>query len=330
MSQFDSRRRLLGAASLSALGSLPFSSSSRAQAWPGKPVRVMVGFPAGGLTDALARAYCDQLSQRLGQPFTVENKAGASGMIAAAELARAAPDGYTFMFTISTTINQNRVLYKKMAYDPDRDFAYVSGFDAGHLPLAVNSASPIRSAREFLDLARRERVTLGNYSAGSFPHMIAQQLNKNHGAKVEAVPYKGEAPMWVDLASGQITAAVGSISALLPHLQSGKIRVIAVPTLTRSPRLPDVPTFEEQGLKDEVFKLQGWIGMFAPAKTPRDIIQRISQLVQEAASVERIRQINTNFGLRDKPWTAEEFERLNREIGPIWNNMARELGITLD
>ncbi|MBL8382999.1 MAG: tripartite tricarboxylate transporter substrate binding protein [Burkholderiales bacterium] len=325
------RRRLLGAAAAASLAPLVAPSSGRAQAaWPVKPVRVIVAFPAGGLTDALARAHCDQLAQRLGQPFTVENKAGASGMIGTGEVARAAPDGYTFLFTISTTINQNRVLYKKMPYDPDRDFAYVSGFDAGHLPLAVNAGSPIRTAREFVELARRERVTLGNYSAGSFPHMVAQQLNKNHGAKVEPVHYKGEAPMWVDLASGQITGAIGSISALLPHLQAGKIRVIAVPTLTRSPRLPDVPTFDEQGFKDEVFRIQGWIGMFAPAKTPREIIARVSQLIQEGAGSERIRAINANFGLREKPWTAEEFERLNREIGPVWNNMARELGVSLD
>jgi tripartite-type tricarboxylate transporter receptor subunit TctC len=321
------RRRLLGAFAATPLAAaLP----ARAQAWPAKPVKVIVSFPAGGLTDALARAYSDQLSQRLGQPFTVENKPGAGGMIGCGEVARAAPDGYTFLFTISTTINQNRILYKKMPYDPDRDFAYVSGFDAGHLPLAVNINSPIKTAREFLELAKRERVTMGNYAPGSFPHMVAQQLNKHHGAKIEPVPYKGEAPMWVDLASGQLTGAIGSISAILPHQQAGRIRVIAVPTLTRSPRLPDVPTFEEQGLTDAIFKLQGWIGMFAPAKTPREIVQRISQLVQESAGSERIRQINANFGLRDKPWSAEEFERLNAEIGPIWNSMARELGVTLD
>lgn len=148
--------------------------------------------------------------------------------------------GYTFLFTISTAINQNRVLYKKMSYDPDKDFTYVSGFDAGHLPLAVAAGVKAANMREFVELAKRERVTMGNYSAGSYPHMVAQQMNKLYGTQVEAVHYKGEAPMWTDLAAGQITSALGSIGAMLPHLQSGKVRPIAVPTTLRSPRLPDV------------------------------------------------------------------------------------------
>ena len=119
----------------------------------------MVGFPAGGLTDILARAYCEPLSQKLGQPVVVENKPGAGSAIAAGEVAKAAPDGHTFLFTISTTMNQNRVLYRKLPYDADKDFAYVSGFDAGHLPLGVASGVKVNNMTEFVDLARRERVT---------------------------------------------------------------------------------------------------------------------------------------------------------------------------
>lgn len=320
------RRRLVAATTFGLFG----APAARAQAWPARPVRIVVGFPAGGLTDALARAYAEQLAQRLGQPFLVENRAGAGGMIGAAEVARAAPDGHTFMFTISTVLNQNRVLYRKMPYDPDRDFTYVSGFDAGHLPLAVAAASPIRSVRDFVELARRERVTFGDYSPGTYPHMVAQQFNKLHGTKIDAVHYRGEAPMWLDLASGQITAALGSISAMLPHVQSGKVRAIAVPTATRSPRLPEVPTFEEQGFRDPVFMISGWIGLFGPAGLARDIVTRVSQAVQEAAETPRIRQINANFGLRERPWAAEEFERLNRELAPQWIALARELGVTLE
>ncbi len=323
------RRRFVGAsAALAAAALAPWGA--RAQAWPTKPVRVIVAFPAGGLTDALARAYSEQLATRLGQPFVVENKPGATGMIGAAEVAKSAPDGQTFLFTISTTINQNRVLYKKMPYDPDKDFTYVSGFHAGHLPLAVNVSSPVKNMREFIELARRERVTMGNYSAGSYPHMAAQQMNKLHGTKIEPVHYKGEAPMWVDLASGQITCAIGSIAAMLPHLQNGKVRPIAVPTATRSPRLPDVPTFAEQGFKDQVFMIEGWIGMFGPANLPRAIVERVSQINQESADTPRIKQIHENFGLLPKPWTADAFEKLNREVGPVWVNLAREVGVTLD
>lgn len=304
--------------------------SARAQAWPAKPVRVVVGFPAGGLTDVLARAYSEHLAQKLGQNFVVENKPGAGSMIACAEVAKAPPDGYTFLFTISTAMNQNRVLYKKMLYDPDNDFTYVTGFDAGHLPLAVGAGVKAAGMREYVELAKTRRVTMGNYSPGSYPHMVAQQLNKLYGTQIEAVHYKGEAPMWADLASGQIDSALGSIAAMLPHMASGRVRPIAVPTTVRSPRLPEVPTYAEQGFKEPVFVIQGWIGMFGPAKLPRDIVERISALNQEGADTPRIKTLNQNFGLRAKPWTAKEFEELNREVGPHWIALARELGVTLD
>ena len=325
------RRQIIGGltAAGAAAALLPLSSQAQG-AWPNKSIRIVCGYPAGGLTDALARANAEYMGQKLGQAVVVENKSGASGMLAGAEVARAAPDGYTLWFTITGTLNQNRVLFKKMPYDPDRDFAYVSGFGSGHLPLAVNANSPIRNMRDLVELGRKQPITLGNYSAGSLPHMVAQQLSKKYGVQVEPVPYKGEAPMWLDLATGQITAAMGSILALTPHLQSGKLRPIAVPTRTRSPLMPEVATFEEQGFPDPVFVIEGWLGMFAPANTPREIVQRISDLVQEAANTPRVRQINKMFGLPDRPWTAQEFEKFDREIKPQWVGLARELNITLD
>ena len=325
------RRRLIGGLAGASTLATMLPRTSRAQAsWPSKPIRVIVGFPASGLTDSLARAYSDYLGQKLGQPVVVENKSGAAGMIAGAEVAKAAPDGHTFWFTITGLMNQNRVFYKKMPYDPDKDFVYVSGFGSGHLPLAVNAASPIRNMRDVIELGRKQPITLGNYSTGSLPHMLAQQLAKRYGVQVEPVPYKGEAPMWVDLASGQLTLAMGSILALTPHLQSGKVRAIAVPTLTRSPLLPEVPTFAEQGFTDTVFTIEGWLGMFAPAGTPREIVQRVSDLVQEAAQSPRVRQINKQFGLPERPWTAAEFEKFDREIKPRWIELARELNLSLD
>ena len=325
------RRQIIGGvtAATASAALAPFAAQAQA-AWPNKTIRIVCGYPAGGLTDALARANAEYLGQKLGQAVVVENKSGASGMLAGADVAKAAPDGYTFWFTITGTLNQNRVLFKKMPYDPDRDFAYVSGFGAGHLPLAVNANSPIRNMRDLVELGRKQPITLGNYSAGSLPHMVAQQLSKRYGVQVEPVPYKGEAPMWVDLASGQITAAMGSMLAMTPLLQSGKVRPIAVPTRARSPLLPDVPTFEEQGFADPVFIIEGWLGMLAPANTPRDIIQRVSDLVQEAATTPRVRQLNKSFGLPDKPWTAQEFERYDREVKPRWIELARELNISLD
>jgi tripartite-type tricarboxylate transporter receptor subunit TctC len=251
-------------------------------------------------------------------------------MIAGAEVAKSAADGYTFWFTLSGSINQNRVIFKKMPYDPDRDFVLVSAFDPGPLPLAVNASSSIHSLRDLVELGRKQRITFGNYAPGSSPHMMAQQLSARYGMDVDAVPYKGEAPMWVDLASGQITTALGSALGFMPHLQSGKLRAIGVNTRNRSPLLPDVPTFDEQGFSDPVFVLQGWIGLLAPSNTPRDIVQRMSDLVQEAARSPRVRELNKTFGLRSAPWSAADIEKMHRETKPQWIELARELNLALD
>ncbi|MFN0185829.1 MAG: Bug family tripartite tricarboxylate transporter substrate binding protein, partial [Aquabacterium sp.] len=229
------RRHLLQALGAGALA----PSAAPAQAtWPNKPIRIVVGYPAGGLTDGLARAYGEFIGSKLGQPVVVENRAGAAGMLAGAEVAKAAPDGHTFWFTITGTMNQNQVLFKKMPYNPDKDFVYVAGFDSGPLPMAVKADSPVRNFRDLLEMSRKQRITLGNYAPGSYPHMLAQQMTSRLGGQVEPVPYKGEAPMWLDLASGQITAAQGSVLAVMPHIQSGRVRPIAVSGRVRSALLP--------------------------------------------------------------------------------------------
>jgi tripartite-type tricarboxylate transporter receptor subunit TctC len=325
------RRRLLisATASVAALGVMPHTARAQAS-WPNRPIRIVVGYPAGGLTDALARAYGEYVGSKLGQPVVVENRAGASGMLAGAEVAKSPPDGYTLWFTISGTVNQNRVLFKKMPYDPDKDFVHVAGFDSGPLTMAVPAASPVKTFSDLLELGRKQRITLGNYAPGSYPQMLAQHMTSHMGANVEPVPYKGEAPMWLDVVSGQINAAVGSVLASMPHLQSGRLRAIVVGTRNRSPLLPDVSTFAEQGFTDPIFTVEGWLGMFAPVGTPREIVQRVSDLVQEAASSPRIQQLNKTFGMTDKPWSAAEFERVDRQVKPIWIELARDLNITLE
>jgi len=323
------RRLLISAAASAAFGAIPHIAQAQA-AWPSRPIRIVVGYPAGGITDALARAYGEYVGSQLGQPVTVENRVGAAGMLAGAEVARSAPDGYTFWFTATGTMNQNRVLFKKMPYDPDKDFVYVAGFDAGPLPMVVSAASPMKTFDDLLGLGRRQRITLGNYAPGSYPHLLARHMSTRMGAHVEPVPYKGEAPMWLDLVAGRIDAGQGSMLGLMPYLRPQRLRAIAVSTRNRSPLLPDVATFAEQGFTDPVFAVEGWLGMFAPAGTPREIVQRVSDLVQEGGSSPRIRQLNNTFGLTDKPWSAAEFERIDRGIKPILIGLARELDITLD
>ncbi len=328
-----SRRQVLGGLGASSLALVTggWSRAAVAQpAWPGKPVRIVVGYPAGGIADAMARAYAEGLSARWGQAVVVDNRPGAGGMLAGAEVARSAPDGHTLWWTLSGTVNQNRVLYRKMPYDPDKDFVHVAGFDPGPSVLAVPATSPWRSLTDLVQAGQRQVVTLANYAPGSHPHMMAQQLSARQGLQVEQVPYKGEAPMWVDVAAGHVMAGIGSPLGALPHLRSGRMRAIAVTTPARSSVLPDVPTFAEQGLVAPVFQIQGWIGVMAPARTPALVLQQVSQAIQETAATPRVRQLHQMAGLAERPWSQEEFARIDLAARPMWIELARALNLTLD
>jgi tripartite-type tricarboxylate transporter receptor subunit TctC len=329
MSADRKRRRLVLASAAAAAGPMaaPFV---RAQAWPSRPIRIVCPFPPGGLTDLYSRSIADHLQSSLGQSVVVENRPGAGGLIGNEAVAKAAPDGHTLLVTIQTTMVQAQVLYKKLPYNPENDFSWISALGAGHLPFAAPASLPVKSFREWVDYAKKNRTSLGTYAAGSFPHMIAGQLNKLYGTSIEAVHYKGETPMWVDVAGGQIQGGVGSVAAVLPHVQKGSVRVLAVPTSVRSPKLPEVPTFLEQGFNERVFALRGWIGLFGPAKLPREILERVSKLTIEAGNGARLNQIYETFGIAERPTTPDEFLRLYRTEGQEWIAIARELGITLD
>src|SRR5260221_2209681 len=274
-----SRRDVLRYGGVAAASVLP--APAIAQVWPAKPIRIVVGYPAGGLTDIFARGYGEYIAQKTGQPVVVENKAGASGAIAAEQVKGASPDGYTLMFTISTTMIMNKVLFKKLPYDPDKDFALISFLNAGHLPMIISKNVPAKNVAEFAEYARHNKVSLGTYGAGSYPHVVAESLNRHYGLKMEAVHYRGEALMWQDVASGAVQTASGSYAAMLPFIQSGAVKVIAVPTMERMKKLPDVPTFYEQGLTEKSFQVRGWVGCAAPAGTSDAIVQKLSDLMVE-------------------------------------------------
>lgn len=325
-SRVDRGRRLLLAAAAAAM----VIPQGRAQAWPSRQIRIICPFPPGGLTDLYSRAIGEHLQAGLGQPVLVENRPGAGGIIGNDLVAKAAPDGYTFLVTIQTSLVQGQVLYKKLPYNPDNDFTWISALGAGHLPFGVNAGLPVKNFREFVEYAKTNRANMGTYAPGSFPHMVAGQLNKLYGTKIEAVHYKGEAPMWLDVVSGNTQAAIGSVAGTMPHLQKGSVRVLAVPTKVRSPKLPEVPTFIEQGFTEPVFALSGWIGLLGPAKLPREIVDRVSKLTIEAGDGARLKQVYDTFGIAERPTTPEEFLRLYRTEGPVWMSIAKELGITLD
>jgi len=298
-----------------------------AQAWPAKPIRIVVTYPPGGLTDVYARTYGEYVSQKVGQPVVVENKAGAAGAIGA-EIVKGAPaDGYTLMFTNSTTMVQNKVLFKKLPYDPDKDFALVAWFNTGHLPTAVNKDVPARTVAEFAAWAKDRKASLATYGAGSYAHVVAETLNRHYGLKMEAVHYRGEALMWQDVASGAVQSASGSYAAMLPTLQSGAVRVIAVPTMVRMKKLPDIPTFYEQGLQEKAFQVRGWVGCAAPAGTPDDVVQKLSDLMVEGGKTERVQKINETFGIDEAARDRAYFKKVIDEEGPVWLDVIKSLNI---
>jgi tripartite-type tricarboxylate transporter receptor subunit TctC len=300
---------------------------SIAQAWPNRPIRIICTYPAGGLTDVFARAYGEYIAQKMGQPVVVENKAGAAGAIGAEMVKSAPPDGYTLMFTNSTTMVQNKVLFRKLPYDPDKDFALVAWFNTGHLPTIVSKDVPATNIAEFAAWARGRKVSLATYGAGSYAHVVAETLNRHYDLKMEAVHYRGEALMWQDVASGAVQGASGSYASASAILQSGAGRPIAVPTLQRMRKLPDVATFYEQGLTEKAFQVRGWVGAAAPTATPDRVVQRLSDLMVEAGKTERIQKIIETFGIDEAARDRAYFRKVLDEEGPVWLEVIKSLNI---
>jgi tripartite-type tricarboxylate transporter receptor subunit TctC len=300
---------------------------AEAQDWPSTQVRIICSHPPGGLTDGFARAYGDYVTQKTGQIVVVENKTGAGGALAAQAVKSAPADGHTLLITISTTMLQNRVLFKQLPYDPDKDFAMISMMPSGHLPFLAHKSTGIGSIKELVEYARKNTVSIGTYSPGSLPHLITTLLNKQFGLDMTAVHYRGEAPMWQDFAAGVLQCACGSYQAAAGALYNDTGRAIAVPTRVRMKKLPDVPTFAEQGVVGAVLQALGWIGMFAPAATPPAIIERISGLIEEGGRSERVRGMLDTFAIDSSALDRATSKKIYDEEGPLWIEAVRGLGL---
>jgi tripartite-type tricarboxylate transporter receptor subunit TctC len=275
--------------------SLAATSLSHAQPYPAKPVRIIVGLAAGGTTDLFTRTLAQRLTEAWGQNVIVENRPGASGMIGAEAVAKAAPDGYTLLVSPQTSLAVAPALYGKAPYDTLKDFAPVSLLGSTPLLMIVNPSFPARTFREFIALARQQPLTYGSGGVGSSPHMTGELISAALGVKMTHVPYKGENPAIADTMGGQIPIMFGNLPVALPHVRSGKVVALATTTARRAPLAPEIPTMSEAGIQD--FEMATWYGMLAPAGTAPELVAKIQSDSARVLSDPATRERLTNMGV---------------------------------
>jgi tripartite-type tricarboxylate transporter receptor subunit TctC len=282
---------LLGAVALAAaIG----SGSAMAQAWPAKPISLIVPFPAGGTTDVLARALADKLTQSLGQTVIVESKPGAGATLGADHVAKSKPDGYTLLVgAVHHTIASS--VYKKLPYDFQKDLAPITTIALVPNVLVVNANTPAKNVAELVAMLKTKpgQFNYGSNGNGTAQHLIGTQFQNLTGTDVAHIPYKGSGPLTTDLLGGQVTMSFDTVTPVLQHIKSGKLRALAVSTGKRASALPEVPTLDEAGLKG--FDIGTWFGVLAPAATPPEIVARLNaemvKIIQSAEFRKRMDEI---------------------------------------
>jgi tripartite-type tricarboxylate transporter receptor subunit TctC len=300
-----------------------------AQVWPTKPVRVVIPWPPGGSNDAVGRIVMQKVSESLGQQFVVDNRPGASGAIGAEPVAKAPPDGYTFMVH-STTHLGNAHLYRKLPYDTLKDFAPVGTLAAQPGALAIHPSLPVKSIKEFIALAKARPGQI-NYSSsgnGSSPHLSMALLTSMTGIDLVHVPYKGGAPQVTALLGGESQASLATISTVISHVKSGRLRALGVSSVKRSAILPEVPTIAEAGVPG--YEMSPWIGVYAPANTPKAIIDKLNAEANKALKHPDVANSLTNQVLDPQPSTPEEFAQRIKVDYEKYGKLIKATGMRID
>lgn len=272
------RRTLLGAF---VLGLSAMTSAAFGQAYPAKPVRIIVPYPPGGTVDFVARTLAVRLSEQLGQSFIVENRAGANGAIGSDLVAKAPADGYTLLLQASTFV-ASALLVKGQPYDIAKDFTPIANLGSVPLVMLTYPGLPMKNLGEFIKAAKAEpkKYTLGTAAIGSASHMAEEAIRYESKIDIQIIPYKGTAPAMIDVMGGHTSGMIDAVPSLLQHIKSGKARALAVTSAKRLPSLPDVPTVAESGLPN--FEMVSWYGIWAPAKMPADLAARLNAEINTA------------------------------------------------
>ncbi len=317
-------------AGLLALLTWACAQAQGAETFPSKPMRIVIPLPPGGVTDGMARLMAQKMQETWGQPVLPENRPGASHFIAAEAVAKAAPDGHTMLFANHATLAMNAGLFRKLPYEPLKDFAAVSLAVTSANLLMAHPSVPVNDLRELIALAKKNpgRLTYGSQGNGSSGHIGIALIAELSGADLVHVPYKGPAPATQDLLGGQINLLFDTVFSQLVHIRSGRLKALAISSRDRHPLLPDVATVAEQGLPG--YEVIPWFGLVVPAGTPRDIIAKLNAEIVRTLNDETQKKRLTDQGLVVVASAPEAFERHINDEHAKWTRLIRDMKISAD
>jgi tripartite-type tricarboxylate transporter receptor subunit TctC len=301
-------------------------SCAVAQPYPSKPIRFIVSFPPGGSADLISRAIAPRMSEKLGQPVVVENRAGAGGMIGVDAVAKSAPDGSTIGLAAAGALTTNIHIYPSMPFHPEKDLAPISMLAMIPFFLVAHPSQPA-TLKEVIAQARSGNLAYGHGGQGSTMHLAGELLNMMAQIKMQAVPYKGSGPVSADVLGGQVPLGVVDVPSAIANVKAGKMRALAVTSKQRISAAPEVPTFQEAGLRG--YEAVGWFGAVAPANTPKDIINRLNTEIRSALAAPDVKERALTAGAEPHATSPEEFAAYIREETKKWGEVVRAAGIKL-
>ncbi len=317
------RRWLTFAAVIACSATLPLQAQP--STWPARPIKLVVGYAAGGATDVIARMIAIKLGEQLGQPVVVDNRSGANSNVSAEIVARSPADGYTlYVYTIANTINAS--LYDKLGYDPLKDFEPIGLIAKIPNILVINEKLPIKSVADFVQFAKESPggITFASSGSGSSIHLSGEMFKMVAKLNMLHVPYRGSAPAMNDLLGGQVQSMFDNTPSALPHVRGGRLRAIAITSAQRSPLLPDVPTLAESGFPG--FEVQSWFGLAAPAGTPRPVVDRLNAELGKVLTNPDVRQRLLNLAATPAPGTPEQMRSFATAEVKRWYDVVKLSG----
>ncbi len=310
-----------------AIASCGVAGSATAQQYPSRPVRMVVAAPPGGLTDIVTRSVSQFLHEKLGQPFVVENIAGASSTIGSVNVARSAPDGYTLLVNPSLFVITPMLM--SVPYDVVKDFTPISNFGTVPLSIGINPEIPAKTLQEFIALAKAtpDKFSWGSEGVGSVGHLTMERIQREAGFKLLIVPYKGTSPALIDLLAGRVSAMVSPVPNLIEQFRGGTVRPIAVATKTRVSTLPDVPTLEESGFPN--FEIGSWYGLWGPANMPKDVVSILNGAIAEAMKTPRVTERVAKQGLIPVGSSSADFAAFQNSEIAKFDRMIKDANIKI-